>query len=397
MPTAIVTDEEGAEIARDAGLPILVTDDPRGRLAAMAAWVYGNENRMPLMLGVTGTNGKTSTTHFLAGLLRQLGVVPGMSSSAERHIGDQVITSRLTTPEASELHALLALMRERGVETMALEVSVQGLVRHRVDGIVFDVAAFTNLSYDHMDDFRDMREYLDAKLAMFRADRARKAVVSLDSLAGRVVAERAEVPVTTIGMPEIAEDPQLARTAEWQLTMREETAAFTSFTLVGPEGQELTTRVSAIGPHMASDGGLAIVMLLAAGYAWDDIVGVLERDGGLVAFLPGRAELVTTGRGPSSTSISPTRPTPSRRPSRRWDASPRAGCSRCSAPTARATRPSVPRWGCMPLSRATSRSSPTITRAGRTPPRSAPASTRVRSPRARTERSTRSRLPRTRS
>ena len=96
----------------------------------------------------------------------------------------EVIVSRLTTPEASEMHALLALMRERAVEAVAVEVSAQALSRHRVDGIRFDVAGFTNLSHDHLDDYADMDEYFEAKLALFRSEAARRGVVCLDSPPG---------------------------------------------------------------------------------------------------------------------------------------------------------------------------------------------------------------------
>ena len=118
--------------------------------------------------------------------------------------------SRLTTPEASEFHALLALMRERGVEAVAVEVSAQALSRHRVDGLVFDVAGFTNLSHDHLDDYADMTEYFEAKLPLFRPDRSRRAVISLDSTPGLEVVERCEVPFVTVGTPAIAADPDAA-------------------------------------------------------------------------------------------------------------------------------------------------------------------------------------------
>ncbi|WP_251049156.1 Mur ligase family protein, partial [Microbacterium sp. ISL-103] len=138
---AIITDAAGAEIAQPAGLPVLVVDDPRGVLGAVSAWVYGTGagEPLPLLFATTGTNGKTSVSHLLEGILDQLGVVTGLSSTAERHIAGEVIVSRLTTPEASEMHALLALMRERDVEAVAVEVSAQALSRHRVDGIRFDV------------------------------------------------------------------------------------------------------------------------------------------------------------------------------------------------------------------------------------------------------------------
>lgn len=295
---AIVTDTRGAELAADAGLPIVVVDDPRARLGELSAWVYGTgrDDRLPLLFGTTGTNGKTSVSHLIEGILGQLGAVTGLSSTAERHIAGEVIVSRLTTPEASEFHALLALMRERGVEAVAVEVSAQALTRHRVDGVVFDVAGFTNLTHDHLDDYRDMAEYFEAKLPLFRADRARRGVVCLDSEAGTQIVARAEIPVTTIVTPAIAESP--SATADWTVKIVAERQSGTEFRLVGPDERQLTTTVPVIGRHMAANAGLAIVMLLEGGYAWDELVRVL--DGRRIdAHLPGRTQRVSGDRGPA--------------------------------------------------------------------------------------------------
>lgn len=298
---AVVTDEAGAALSEHSGLPVVIVEDPRLMLGDMSAWVYGTgaDDELPLLLGTTGTNGKTSVSHLLEGILRQVGVVSGLSSTAERHIAGQVIVSRLTTPEASEMHALLALMRERDVEAVAVEVSAQALSRHRVDGLMFDVAGFTNLSHDHLDDYADMDEYFEAKLALFHADRAQRGVVSLDSAAGAEVVARSEVPVVTIGTPLIATDPDAARAAHWVVDIVAEHQQGTTFTLTGRDGRTLTTVVPVIGPHMAANAGLAIVMLLEAGYDWTRIVTALQRDGRITAYLPGRTELVSGVTGPA--------------------------------------------------------------------------------------------------
>ncbi|WP_309129623.1 UDP-N-acetylmuramoyl-L-alanyl-D-glutamate--2,6-diaminopimelate ligase [Microbacterium sp.] len=298
---AIITDEAGAGIAASAGLPIVVVDDPRGVLGELSAWVYrtGADDRLPLLFGTTGTNGKTSVSHLLQGMFDQLGIVSGLSSTAERHIAGQVIVSRLTTPEASEMHALLALMRERDVEAVAVEVSAQALSRHRVDGIVFDVAGFTNLSHDHLDDYADMEEYFEAKLPLFTPERARRAVVSLDSPSGARVVERSGIPVVTIGTPSIAADPVAAAAADWVVTIEDERQSGTVFTLTGNDGRTLTTMVPVIGQHMAANAGLAIVMLLEAGYAWERIANAFERDGQIVAHLPGRTQFISGETGPA--------------------------------------------------------------------------------------------------
>ena len=132
---ALLTDAAGAELARPSGLPVVLVDSPRAALGELSAWIYRTDSDdAPLLLAVTGTNGKTSTSYLLEGVLRQLGLVTGLSSTAERHIGDLTVVSRLTTPEASEMHALLARMRESEVRAVAVEVSAQALSRHRVDG-----------------------------------------------------------------------------------------------------------------------------------------------------------------------------------------------------------------------------------------------------------------------
>jgi len=102
---ALLTDAEGAVLARDAGLPIVVVPSPREALGEISAWVYRTADHPPLLFGTTGTNGKTSTSYLLEGIMRQLGLVSGLSSTSERHIGDLSVVSRLTTPEASEMHA----------------------------------------------------------------------------------------------------------------------------------------------------------------------------------------------------------------------------------------------------------------------------------------------------
>ena len=297
---AVVTDAAGADVAAASGLPVVLVDDPRGALGDLSAWVYstGRDDDLPLLFGTTGTNGKTSVSHLLEGILGQLGVTTGLSSTAERHIAGQVVVSRLTTPEAYEMHALLALMRERGVEAVAVEVSAQALSRRRVDGIVFDVAGFTNLTHDHLDDYADMREYFEAKLPLFRLDRARRAVVCIDSEPGAEVVARSEVPTVTVGTPALASDPDAATAADWVVDILDERPIGTQFRLTARDGRSLTTLVPVIGRHMAANAGLAIVMLLEGGYEWERVCGALDGQR-IEAYLPGRTELVSGETGPA--------------------------------------------------------------------------------------------------
>lgn len=287
---AIMTDAAGAELARDSGLPIVLVESARAALGDVSAWVYQTSEHPPLLFGITGTDGKTSTAYLLEGILRQLGLVTGLSSTAERHIGDLTVVSRLTTPEASELHALLARMRESEVRAVSVEVSAQALSKNRVDGIVFDVVAFTNLSHDHLDDYADMEEYFAAKRSFFEPAHGRRGVVSLDTSWGQQIVEGSHIPVTTISATK-------GVSAEWNVEILEERAEYTAFRLSGPEGRSLETTVPVIGWHMAANAGLAIVMLVEGGFELEAIGHAIHD--GIEAYLPGRTERVSGDLGPS--------------------------------------------------------------------------------------------------
>lgn len=289
---AILTDDEGASIASNAGLPLVVVDSPRAALGEISRWIYRTDDDAPQYFGITGTNGKTSTAYLLEGVLRQMGVTTGLSTTAERHIAEQVVVSRLTTPEASELHALIARMKEAAVRAVVIEVSAQALTHNRVAGIRFDVAGFTNLSHDHLDDYADMDEYFLAKLALFHPDVARRGVVSLDSPWGQRIVEESHIPVTTISSTGDS-------SAYWHVDITEDNPSYTAFTLRSADGVEIETREPVIGRHMAANAGLAIVMLIEAGYAPDVIASALQRDDGIQAYLPGRTEKVSGDRGPN--------------------------------------------------------------------------------------------------
>ncbi len=292
---AVVTDEAGRakilELKPDFDLPILLLEEPRKHLGELAAFVYGNvAGNLPKLFATTGTNGKTSTTYLLEGILRQIGEVTGLTSTAERHLAGEVIVSRLTTPESTEMQALIARMRERMVTSVAIEVSAQALSQLRVDGIHFDVVGFTNLSHDHFDDYPNFETYLAAKAELFTPERAALGVVSLDSRFGQDFVAASQIPVVTI-----SSNPSVK--ADWNVLVTEQANSHTSFVLTGPNGEKVSSSVPLIGVHMAANGGLAIVMAILAGFDWR-LIAERIRDG-IDAYLPGRTELVSGATGPS--------------------------------------------------------------------------------------------------
>ncbi len=198
---AILTDEAGAAALREGEappVPVLVVPRPRNVLGTVAATVYGHPASDLTMLGITGTNGKTTTAYLIESALRALGWSTGLIGTVETRIGDERIDSVHTTPEATDLHAILGVMRDRGIDTCVMEVSSHALDQHRVDGVVYDLALFTNLSQDHLDYHATMEDYFAAKAELFTPERSRAGVVCVDDDWGRRLAAQAAIPVTTL-------------------------------------------------------------------------------------------------------------------------------------------------------------------------------------------------------
>jgi UDP-N-acetylmuramoyl-L-alanyl-D-glutamate--2,6-diaminopimelate ligase len=196
---AVLTDEVGAArpVLRDAGVPLLVHRDPRSVLGALAARIYGDPSRHVAVLGVTGTSGKTTTTAMVAAGLAAAGRTAGLIGTIGTRIGAERLATGLTTPEAPDLQALLAVLAERGVSDVAMEVSSHALTLGRVAGIRFAVGAFTNLSQDHLDFHPDMEDYFAAKARLFDG-RSKVEIVCTDTEWGRRLVKPGTVAVSTL-------------------------------------------------------------------------------------------------------------------------------------------------------------------------------------------------------
>ncbi len=160
-------------------IPYVLVSSDRLALALLGTNFYGRPAESMTMIGVTGTNGKTSTTWLLKQVLEQAkGAKVGLVGTMENHIGHEIVPTERTTPESIELQELFCRMRDAGCTYAVMEVSSHALELDRVGGIFFDVAAFTNLTEDHLDFHKTMEAYCDAKAILFR--RCRRAVVNGD-------------------------------------------------------------------------------------------------------------------------------------------------------------------------------------------------------------------------
>jgi UDP-N-acetylmuramoyl-L-alanyl-D-glutamate--2,6-diaminopimelate ligase len=281
---AVLTDAAGAAIVASDGLdvPVVEVADPRAVTGAAASLVYGTRE-LPLQLyGVTGTNGKTTTAYLMNSALEALGHATGLIGTVETRILDERVKSMRTTPEATVLHALLAVMVQRGVDSCVMEVSSHALAQHRVDGVVYDVALFTNLSQDHLDFHPTMRDYFAAKASLFTPERARRGVVCVDDTWGRELAEQAGIPVTTLSSTE-------GVVADWQLRPDQDSphdpAAFT----LTDGGTTLHLRSALPGDFNRVNTAMAALALMASGIDAPATERALLAD----PHVPGRMEPVT--------------------------------------------------------------------------------------------------------
>ncbi|MFJ4208250.1 UDP-N-acetylmuramoyl-L-alanyl-D-glutamate--2,6-diaminopimelate ligase [Paenarthrobacter sp. NPDC089675] len=291
---AVVTDDAGARqlaLYGEQPVPVLVVEEPRtvvGRLAALIYRSQPEEGGHPTLFGVTGTNGKTTTTYFINSLLRALGKTPGLIGTIEILAGGDPIPSLLTTPESTEVHGLLALMREKGLEAASMEVSSHAISYHRVDGVMFDVAGFTNLTQDHLDLHGSMEEYFNTKAELFTSGHARQAVVTVDDGWGRQLAGRAGIPVTTLAVTSDDFD------ADWRVVSTAARGLGTEVELGHRDGRVLRVHTGLPGDFNVANAALAAAMVAASGVDHQTLQQALDQHDPFTVAVPGRMQLVST-------------------------------------------------------------------------------------------------------
>ncbi|MDQ1691057.1 MAG: UDP-N-acetylmuramoyl-L-alanyl-D-glutamate--2,6-diaminopimelate ligase [Pseudonocardiales bacterium] len=253
---AVLTDSAGLALLDDQGPgmpPSLLCQDVRAVLGQISAEIYGHPSRHMATFGVTGTAGKTTTTFLVRAGLTAAGKASGLIGTVGVFSGDQVLKTPFTTPEAPQLQALLALMLERGTDVAGMEVSSHALRMGRVDGVEFEVGAFTNLSQDHLDFHSDMEDYFAAKALLFDG-RARREIVVIDDGWGDRLVRPGTVTVATGGL-----------SATWTAEAIEVLAdGATRFVVSGPAGR-FTAGCRIPGKYNVANTLLAFAILAELG------------------------------------------------------------------------------------------------------------------------------------
>jgi UDP-N-acetylmuramoyl-L-alanyl-D-glutamate--2,6-diaminopimelate ligase len=267
---------EGVEVVQ------VVVEDPRAALALAADRLWGRPSRKLQLVGITGTNGKTTTTYLLDSILRAAGRVTGIVGTVETRVAGRSREAVRTTPEAADLQRLFAEMLAEGVTAASMEVSSHAIDLHRVDGVHFAVAAFTNLSQDHLDYHRTIEEYFSVKKRLFTELAPDAVVIDVDDDYGAGMAEELGEGVITVGR---------AATAAVRAESEQPGPVSTTFTLVTPAGTaEIVLPLP--GAFNVSNA------LVAAGCAFALGIDVATIATGLAATpqVPGRLERIDEGQ-----------------------------------------------------------------------------------------------------
>ena len=279
---AVLTDAEGAKMIK--GSPVLVVANARKSAAILTSWFYGEPMRDLFSIGITGTNGKTTVSTLCHQIFQSAGQETGLIGTVETRIGNEVLSSTRTTPEAAELQALVATMRERHCRNLVMEVSSHAIALERIRGSYFAAVGFTNLSQDHLDFHGNMENYFAAKSKLFTYEYADQAFINIDDSYGQLLADKTELPVQSIS--------RFNENATWHYTRIEEGIAYSDVSIRGVGGILIDSRTTLRGGFNFDNLLMAVAICVESGIDPMDIQTLIPHLVGAV----GRLEPVNLGQ-----------------------------------------------------------------------------------------------------
>ena len=269
-------------------LPTVVVEDPRRVAGPLADWFHRRPSTDLAVHGVTGTNGKSSTSAMIHAGLVGAGREPGLLSGIEISGPGVTVTPTRTTPEATVVHRTLDLFRRGGCDSAVVEVSSHASVHRRVDGVRFRTMALTNLSPEHLDFHGSLEAYYRAKTSLFTADRTGRAVVCVDDDHGRRLAREAGIPVTTCSVSDTSTD---VHAVDIRPPDADADHLGHRLTVHTPSG-DATIRLQVWGPHQVANAVVAVAVLVGDGHPVDAVAQGISA----LRTIPGRCEPVSVGQ-----------------------------------------------------------------------------------------------------
>ena len=268
----------------EASIPSFIHPKPREIVGAISAWLYGHPFESLKAVGITGTNGKTTTANLVKQIWQLNSIKSGLIGTLGVEIADEKLESARTTPEADDLQAIAAAMVEQGCKNLVMEVSSHAIDQGRIKGAKYEVVAFSNLTQDHLDYHLSMENYFQAKANLFTTEYAKAAVINIDDSYGKKLSKQVKIPVVTVSRKD--------STADWYLAKAEIKNGLYQVEIKSKSGESLSENFALLGDYNLDNLLLAVAIANSAGLSLDKIASTISK----LQSVPGRLESVNAGQ-----------------------------------------------------------------------------------------------------
>ena len=268
----------------EASIPSFIHPKPREIVGAISAWLYGHPFESLKAVGITGTNGKTTTANLVKQIWQLNSIKSGLIGTLGVEIADEKLESARTTPEADDLQAIAAAMVEQGCKNLVMEVSSHAIDQGRIKGAKYEVVAFSNLTQDHLDYHLSMENYFQAKANLFTTEYAKAAVINIDDSYGKKLSKQVKIPVVTVSRKE--------STADWYLAKAEIKNGLYQVEIKSKSGESLSENFALLGDYNLDNLLLSVAIVSSAGLSLDKIASTISK----LQSVPGRLESINAGQ-----------------------------------------------------------------------------------------------------
>jgi UDP-N-acetylmuramoyl-L-alanyl-D-glutamate--2,6-diaminopimelate ligase len=265
-------------------IPVFIDPSPRNLVGSISDWVYNKPFSKLEAVGITGTNGKTTTSNLIKQLWELNNINSGLIGTLGVEIGEEKMAGVRTTPEADELQALAAVMVERGNTQLAMEVSSIAIDQGRINSAKYKVVAFSNLTQDHLDYHKSMDQYFDAKAKLFTPEFAQNAVINIDDQYGQRLYKMSKLPIKTVSRND--------KSADWYYSRIESLSDGYKVEISGKSGQIISGNFPLIGDHNLDNLLLAVACVSICGLTDIQITNSISK----LKSVPGRLEIISAGQ-----------------------------------------------------------------------------------------------------
>ena len=268
----------------EASIPSFIHPKPREIVGAISAWLYGHPFESLKAVGITGTNGKTTTANLVKQIWQLNSIKSGLIGTLGVEIADEKLESARTTPEADDLQAIAAAMVEQGCKNLVMEVSSHAIDQGRIKGAKYEVVAFSNLTQDHLDYHLSMENYFQAKANLFTTEYAKAAVINIDDSYGKKLSKQVKIPVVTVSRKD--------STADWYLAKDDIKNGLYQVEIKSKSGESLSENFALLGDYNLDNLLLAVAIVSSAGLSLDKIASTISK----LQSVPGRLESINAGQ-----------------------------------------------------------------------------------------------------